>query len=59
MAEVMEQRRADQLRRRAVALGELRALQRVLELRHALAFVGARAFRFKETDYFINYQGSE
>ena len=60
VAQVVQQRRAHQLRRRALALGEVRALQRVLELRHALALVGARALWLsKRPDDLIDYQGSE
>jgi hypothetical protein len=44
MAEVVQQRRAYEFGRRTGSLGEMRALQRVLELAHAFPFVGACAF---------------
>ena len=48
MADVVQQRRADELGRRTGALGVLRALQRVLELAYPLAFVSAPAFLFQQ-----------
>jgi hypothetical protein len=59
VANIVQQRRAHQLRRRAGPLGELGALQRVRELRHALAFVGAVALGFVQIQYLFNYQGIE
>src|SRR5688572_23021415 len=48
VADVVQQRRAYKLARRASALGMVRALQRVLELRNPLAVVFAAALYFVE-----------
>jgi hypothetical protein len=55
----VQQRGAHQRRRRTGLLGELRALQRVLELRDALAFVLATALHLVQLDQVFDYQGIE
>ena len=59
VADVVQQRSAYQVGRGAGLLGEMRALQRVLELRDALALVGSPAFHFVEIDYLLDYHGIE
>jgi hypothetical protein len=55
VAQVVEQRGADQLGRRAGLLGQMRALQRMLELRDAFAFVSAMAFAFIQRKDFLDH----
>jgi len=59
VADVVQERRAHERARRALGLRPHRALQRVLQLRDALAFVLALAFRRIQRKNFLHYHGSE
>jgi hypothetical protein len=59
VTDVVQQRGTYQLGRGGRLLGEVRALERVLKLADALAFVGASAFAPVQLEYLFDYQGIE